>query len=251
MCIKRRHGNGCMWPSHEGYSPAIVVAATELYTRWVTRIFTFSLSFTHFSNFIPPIVHSFVNWNPKTRRVYLPTHADTTSLDLQGPIFVHEPAYKVEFSNNTGGHVHCSGHASPYPEVIHWKFLFLLTTLPTLMMQSSRVLHNATMNITFLPFPSWLFFRPRSYNQIKRGEKKSLIKLICWNRDGYKFIPIWEASSFIVLFCIPGFVCWKYIELQFGTFFLSPHSFFSRSHYKMLLKLNQIPYNIRTQKYVL
>lgn len=42
-----------------------------------------------------------------------------TSLDLQGPIFVHEPAYKVEFSNNTGGLIHCSGRANPYPEVIH------------------------------------------------------------------------------------------------------------------------------------
>lgn len=49
----------------------------------------------------------------------LQTHADSTSLDLQGPIFVHEPAYKIEFSNNTGGHIHCSGHANPYPEVIH------------------------------------------------------------------------------------------------------------------------------------
>lgn len=47
------------------------------------------------------------------------TQADSTSLDLQGPIFVHEPAYKVEFSNNTGGLLHCSGHANPYPEVIH------------------------------------------------------------------------------------------------------------------------------------
>lgn len=36
MCIKRRHENGCMWPS-EGYSPAVVVVA-EFYTRWVTWI---------------------------------------------------------------------------------------------------------------------------------------------------------------------------------------------------------------------
>ncbi|CRK92906.1 CLUMA_CG006322, isoform A, partial [Clunio marinus] len=41
----------------------------------------------------------------------------TTSIDLQGPIFVHEPAHKIEFSNNTGGQIHCSGHANPYPEV--------------------------------------------------------------------------------------------------------------------------------------
>ena len=43
---------------------------------------------------------------------------DVALLDLQGPIFVHEPPHKIEFSNNTGGHIHCSGHANPYPEVI-------------------------------------------------------------------------------------------------------------------------------------
>lgn len=42
---------------------------------------------------------------------------DVALLDLQGPIFVHEPPYRIEFSNNTGGHIHCSGHANPYPEV--------------------------------------------------------------------------------------------------------------------------------------
>jgi len=52
---------------------------------------------------------------------------DVALLDLQGPIFVHEPPHKIEFSNNTGGHIHCSGHANPYPEVIFFKcqFLFL------------------------------------------------------------------------------------------------------------------------------
>lgn len=43
---------------------------------------------------------------------------ETSTLDFQGPIFVNEPAYNVEFSNNTGGQVHCSGHANPYPEVM-------------------------------------------------------------------------------------------------------------------------------------
>lgn len=46
------------------------------------------------------------------------TYIDAALLDLQGPIFVHEPPYKIEFSNNTGGIIHCSGHANPYPEVI-------------------------------------------------------------------------------------------------------------------------------------
>lgn len=41
----------------------------------------------------------------------------TFELDLQGPVFSHEPPHKVEFSNNTGGHIGCSGHGSPQPEV--------------------------------------------------------------------------------------------------------------------------------------
>lgn len=43
--------------------------------------------------------------------------AGTFELDLQGPVFSHEPPHKVEFSNNTGGHIGCSGHGSPQPEV--------------------------------------------------------------------------------------------------------------------------------------
>ncbi|XP_031619714.1 Down syndrome cell adhesion molecule-like protein Dscam2 isoform X2 [Contarinia nasturtii] len=39
------------------------------------------------------------------------------TLDQQGPIFSHEPPHKVEFSNSTGGHIECSGHGSPQPEV--------------------------------------------------------------------------------------------------------------------------------------
>lgn len=50
-------------------------------------------------------------------KIILENEIDAVSLDLQGPIFVHEPPYKVEFSNNTGGHIHCSGHANPFPEV--------------------------------------------------------------------------------------------------------------------------------------
>ncbi|KFB43222.1 AGAP007091-PA-like protein [Anopheles sinensis] len=38
-------------------------------------------------------------------------------LDLQGPVFLSEPAYKVEFSNNSGGLVDCTGHGSPPPDV--------------------------------------------------------------------------------------------------------------------------------------
>lgn len=122
MCIKRRHENGCLWPS-EGYSPATVVVIAEFYTRWVTRIIPLP----------PPPNCSFI-WklNEFSSCVSsIQSHADTTTLDLQGPIFVHEPAYKVEFSNNTGGHVHCSGHANPYPEVIQTFYLALLRPTPT------------------------------------------------------------------------------------------------------------------------
>lgn len=47
--------------------------------------------------------------------IYIPV---TFTLDLQGPVFSHEPPHKVEFSNSTGGHIECSGHGSPQPEVI-------------------------------------------------------------------------------------------------------------------------------------
>lgn len=40
-----------------------------------------------------------------------------SGLDLQGPIFLHEPPHKIEFSNNSGGLVECSGHGSPPPEI--------------------------------------------------------------------------------------------------------------------------------------
>lgn len=42
----------------------------------------------------------------------------TSTLELQGPVFSHEPPHKVEFSNSTGGHVECFGQGSPQPEVI-------------------------------------------------------------------------------------------------------------------------------------
>uniref|UniRef100_A0A4Y0BIQ2 Down syndrome cell adhesion molecule-like protein Dscam2 n=1 Tax=Anopheles funestus TaxID=62324 RepID=A0A4Y0BIQ2_ANOFN len=38
-------------------------------------------------------------------------------LDLQGPVFLSEPPYKVEFSNNSGGLIDCTGHGSPPPDV--------------------------------------------------------------------------------------------------------------------------------------
>lgn len=37
--------------------------------------------------------------------------------DLQGPVFIHEPPHRVEFSNSSGGKVDCTAHGSPPPEV--------------------------------------------------------------------------------------------------------------------------------------
>lgn len=44
--------------------------------------------------------------------------AGMMQLDLQGPVFSQEPPHKIEFSNSTGGHIECSGHGSPQPEVM-------------------------------------------------------------------------------------------------------------------------------------
>lgn len=57
---------------------------------------------------------------------------ETFELDLQGPVFSHEPPHKVEFSNSTGGHVECSGNGSPQAEVsrnIYFLFLFSLSPI--------------------------------------------------------------------------------------------------------------------------
>ncbi|XP_037045508.1 Down syndrome cell adhesion molecule-like protein Dscam2 isoform X1 [Bradysia coprophila] len=41
----------------------------------------------------------------------------SSALELQGPVFSHEPPHKVEFSNSTGGHIECFGQGSPQPEI--------------------------------------------------------------------------------------------------------------------------------------
>lgn len=38
-------------------------------------------------------------------------------LDLQGPGFLIEPPYKMEFSNGSGGRLDCTAHGSPPPHV--------------------------------------------------------------------------------------------------------------------------------------
>lgn len=39
------------------------------------------------------------------------------SQDMQGPLFLHEPPHRVEFSNSSGGRIDCTAHGSPFPEV--------------------------------------------------------------------------------------------------------------------------------------
>lgn len=36
---------------------------------------------------------------------------------MQGPLFLHEPPHRVEFSNISGAKVDCTAHGSPSPEV--------------------------------------------------------------------------------------------------------------------------------------
>ncbi|XP_022215405.2 Down syndrome cell adhesion molecule-like protein Dscam2 isoform X3 [Drosophila obscura] len=63
-------------------------------------------------------------------------------LDLQGPIFLHEPPHRVEFSNNSGGLIECSGHGSPPPEV-EW------TPIPP---QQDMVFQLSNGSMMFYPF---------------------------------------------------------------------------------------------------
>lgn len=78
--------------------------------------------------------------------------SDAIQLDLQGPVFSHEPPHKVEFSNSTGGHVECSGHGSPPPEVsklVVYEFTGHMTGPD----------HAITVR---LPYPYWDLLCPRS-----------------------------------------------------------------------------------------
>lgn len=141
MCIKHRViKHGCLCP-FEGYSPALVVCVRH--SRWVNFLSYKTNTHTHihtaqFAPFICKLIEKKNSFSLIHAHMHLLHHLncydydwikigkwkiDVVSLDLQGPIFVHEPPYKVEFSNNTGGHIHCSGHANPFPEVI-FKFIF-------------------------------------------------------------------------------------------------------------------------------
>lgn len=68
---------------------------------------------------------------------------ETQPLDLQGPIFLNEPKYKVEFSNNSGGHIDCSGHGNPYPEVSEFWFKNHCKNLIGLVWQRTQWISNS------------------------------------------------------------------------------------------------------------
>lgn len=150
-----------------------------------------------FSSFAMPFICKF-DWNSLHVCII---NTDTTTLDLQGPIFVHEPAYKVEFSNNTGGHVHCSGHANPYPEVIYDFCFYLASLFPSQlnfgMMQRIRILHNATMDIRYHFFP--IARSLDSHNQIKNRKKFNLINLLNSRWVQVYESPFGKASSFMIM----------------------------------------------------
>lgn len=72
-------------------------------------------------------------------------------MDLQGPVFSHEPPHKVEFSNNTGGHIGCSGHGSPQPEVkfVHRNYLLKATQREFIQKKKKKLLGVSESSVRF------------------------------------------------------------------------------------------------------
>ncbi|XP_063908088.1 cell adhesion molecule Dscam1 isoform X3 [Zophobas morio] len=70
-------------------------------------------------------------------------------LDLQGPLFLHEPPHRVEFSNSAGAKVDCTAHGSPSPEV-EW---VLADGSPVHQVPELRLLFP-NGSLVFPPFPN-------------------------------------------------------------------------------------------------
>ncbi|XP_046808443.1 Down syndrome cell adhesion molecule-like protein Dscam2 [Lucilia cuprina] len=85
-------------------------------------------------------------------------------LDLQGPVFLHEPAHRVEFSNNSGGLIECSGHGSPPPEV-EW------TPIPP---QQDMVVQTSNGSLMFYPFTAEKF-RHEVHSSVYRCKLRNLV----------------------------------------------------------------------------
>ncbi|XP_065077714.1 cell adhesion molecule Dscam1 isoform X2 [Ochlerotatus camptorhynchus] len=88
-------------------------------------------------------------------------------LDLQGPMFLSEPQHRVEFSNNTGGHIECSGHGSPPPDV-EWS---VATT------NHELVYSSPNGSLIFYPFSADKF-RHEIHSTVYRCKLKNLVGTI-------------------------------------------------------------------------
>ncbi|KAG8254357.1 hypothetical protein J6590_012055 [Homalodisca vitripennis] len=115
--------------------------------------------------------HLSVSYNSST---FTPTlrcvkEVRSVGLDLQGPGFLIEPPYKMEFSNSSGGRLDCTAHGSPPPnmEWIHGDGL-PVTPIPELRL----VYPNGSL--VFLPFAADRYrhdvhtatYRCRARNQV-------------------------------------------------------------------------------------
>ncbi|XP_058987901.1 cell adhesion molecule Dscam2 [Musca domestica] len=91
-------------------------------------------------------------------------YVTVNGLDLQGPVFLHEPAHRVEFSNNSGGLIECSGHGSPPPEV-EW------TPIPP---QQDMVVQTTNGSLMFYPFTAEKF-RHEVHSSVYRCKLRNLV----------------------------------------------------------------------------
>ncbi|XP_055380718.1 cell adhesion molecule Dscam2 isoform X2 [Condylostylus longicornis] len=89
------------------------------------------------------------------------------ALDLQGPVFLHEPPHKVEFSNNSGAIIECSGNGSPPPEV-EW------TTIPS---SQDLVFTLQNGSLMFYPFTAEKY-RHEVHATVYRCKLKNLVGTI-------------------------------------------------------------------------
>lgn len=78
--------------------------------------------------------------------------ASGVQLDLQGPIFLHEPPRRIEFSNTSGGKADCQAHGVPLP-VLEW---ILTDGTAVSQITDIRIIH-ANGSLIFPPFPAEKF----------------------------------------------------------------------------------------------
>lgn len=74
--------------------------------------------------------------------------ASGVQLDVQGPIFLHEPPHRVEFSNTSGGKIDCQAHGEPHP-ILEW---MLSDGSSVTQVADIRIIHS-NGSLVFPPFP--------------------------------------------------------------------------------------------------